>query len=76
MRGERRNLQTGNYIFHFVRSPLKLWLLPCNNADTEQKFYFTNYDEEGIPPLLEEDMEEELEKELEETDQSQRHNEL
>ena len=45
----------------FNRSPLKLWLQPCNNADTEQKFYFTNYDEDGIPPILEEDLEEDLE---------------
>ena len=58
----------------FFRSPLKLWLLPCNNADTEQKFYFTNYDEDGIPPILEDDLEDELEEELEEREQ--RHSEL
>ena len=58
----------------FNRSPLKLWLLPCNNADTEQKFYFTNYDEDGIPPILEDDLEDELEEELEEREQ--RHSEL
>ena len=50
-----------------TRSPLKLWLQPCNNADTEQKWYFTNYDEDGIPPLLEEE---------EEGEEEPRHNEL
>ena len=32
-----------------TRTPLKLWLLECNPGDTEQKWFFTNYDEEGIP---------------------------
>ena len=42
-----------------TRYPLKLWLQPCDKADTEQKWYFTNFDEDGIPPLLEEDIYEE-----------------
>ena len=69
-------LRPANLIF--CRSPLKLWLLPCNNADTEQKFYFTNYNEDGIPPILEEEMEEELEEELEEEmeETEHRHSEL
>ena len=33
------------------RHPLKLWLVPCSKSDTEQKWYFTNYDEDGIPPV-------------------------
>ena len=37
----------------FFRSPLKLWLSPCNHSDTEQKWYFTNYEEEGIPAIEE-----------------------
>jgi hypothetical protein len=32
-----------------TRTPLKLWLVECNSGDTEQKWFFTNYDEEGIP---------------------------
>jgi len=28
--------------------PLKLWLKPCNAMDDEQKWFFTNYEEEGI----------------------------
>jgi hypothetical protein len=39
----------------FFRSPLKLWLSPCNHSDTEQKWYFTNYEEEGIPAIEEEE---------------------
>eukprot|EP00092_Neocalanus_flemingeri_P057783 GFUD01068747.1.p1 GENE.GFUD01068747.1~~GFUD01068747.1.p1 ORF type:complete len:529 (+),score=152.63 GFUD01068747.1:378-1964(+) len=31
-----------------TRTPLKLWLKPCNMQDTEQKWYFTNFDEEGL----------------------------
>jgi len=27
-----------------------LWLLPCERSDTQQKWYFTHYQEEGIPP--------------------------
>jgi len=34
-----------------TRQPLKLWLEPCNKGDTEQKWFFTNYDENGIPPI-------------------------
>jgi hypothetical protein len=37
--------------FDIFSSPLKLWLSPCNRSDTEQKWYFTNYDEEGIPTI-------------------------
>ena len=40
-----------------TRSPLKLWLVKCNRADTEQKWYFTHYAEEGIPPHTEEEYE-------------------
>jgi polypeptide N-acetylgalactosaminyltransferase len=36
-----------------TREPLLLWLVKCNRADTEQKWYFTNYEEEGIPPYKE-----------------------
>eukprot|EP00088_Acartia_fossae_P014334 TRINITY_DN17664_c0_g1_i2.p1 TRINITY_DN17664_c0_g1~~TRINITY_DN17664_c0_g1_i2.p1 ORF type:complete len:593 (+),score=94.71 TRINITY_DN17664_c0_g1_i2:2-1780(+) len=39
-----------------TRQPLKLWLVPCNRFDTEQKWYFTNYAEEGIPPYEEVDV--------------------
>jgi len=31
-----------------TRSPLKLWLKPCSNQDTEQKWYFTHYDDQGL----------------------------
>jgi len=31
-----------------TRTPLKLWLKSCNMQDTEQKWYFTNFDEEGL----------------------------
>jgi len=43
-----------------TRSPLKLWLVVCNHSDTEQKWYFTNYDEEGIPNRPEEEEHDEL----------------
>ena len=33
-----------------TRHPLKLWLVDCDKSDTEQKWYFTNYNEDGIPP--------------------------
>jgi hypothetical protein len=42
-----------------TRTPLKLWLLPCNPTDTEQKWFFTNYSEDGIPHIEEEQEEEE-----------------
>jgi len=31
-----------------TRTPLKLWLKPCKMEDTEQRWYFTNYEDEGI----------------------------
>ena len=46
-----------------TRSPLKLWLLPCNPGDTEQKWFFTNFDEEGIPHRSARGLEEEEEEE-------------
>ena len=45
--------------FLFFRSPLKLWLEKCDNSDTQQKWYFTNYDEEGIPAVTDQEEEEE-----------------
>ena len=42
------------------RSPLKLWLSPCNHSDTEQKWYFTNYEEEGIPAITDQAEHDEL----------------
>jgi len=51
-----------------TREPLLLWLLPCERADTQQKWYFTHYQEEGIPPReaswIEEDIIEDSEEEL------------
>ena len=52
-----------------TRQPLKLWLQPCNHADTEQKWYFTNFEEEGIPQIN--SQEEQLE-----ADEEERHTEL
>jgi len=42
-----------------TRSPLKIWLVACNAMDTEQKWFFTNFDEDGIPRLQEQEEEEE-----------------
>ena len=48
------------------RSPLKLWLVPCNHSDTQQKWYFTNYDEDGIPPVYSEDHDDSIDNSKEE----------
>ena len=32
-----------------TRHPLKLWLEPCDETDPEQKWFFTNYNQSGIP---------------------------
>jgi len=37
-----------------TRSPLKLWLVDCLDNDTQQKWYFTNYDNEGLPTIYKE----------------------
>ncbi len=47
-----------------TRTPLKLWLVPCNPGDTEQKWFFTQYDEEGIPHPPQEDQQEDPRDEL------------
>jgi len=31
-----------------TRTPLKLWLTRCDKSETEQKWYFTRWDDEGI----------------------------
>lgn len=31
-----------------TRHPLKLWLKECDSKDTEQKWFWTNYDEDGV----------------------------
>ena len=31
-----------------TRTPLKLWLVKCSSQDTQQKWYFTKFDEEGL----------------------------
>ena len=31
-----------------TRSPLKLWLKECNSKDTEQKWYWSNFDDDGV----------------------------
>ena len=33
------------------RTPLQLWLVECNKADTQQKWFFTNFEENGIPDI-------------------------
>jgi len=38
-----------------TRNPLKLWLVACNKMDTEQKWFFTNYDEDGLHNSLSRD---------------------
>ena len=31
-----------------TRTPLKLWLKDCNSRDTEQKWFWSNFDDEGL----------------------------
>ena len=50
--GALQLLETGECL-KVTRTPLKLWLVPCSPTDTEQKWFFTHYDEEGIPKLAE-----------------------
>lgn len=50
-----------------TRSPLKLWLKPCNAQDTEQKWFFTQYEEEGIV---------ETERRMAKDEEGERHGEL
>ena len=38
-----------------TRSPLKLWLKPCNSQDTEQRWFFTEFDDQGVFISEEED---------------------
>ena len=40
--------QQSNLCLKVTRSPLKLWLKECNQQDKEQKWYFTNYDDQGL----------------------------
>ena len=49
------NLNILNFSTLFNRYPLKLWLKPCDTADPEQKWFFTNYNQNGIPPRLHEE---------------------
>lgn len=35
-----------------TRTPLKLWLVACNKLDTEQRWFFTHYDEDGLHKSL------------------------
>ena len=37
-----------NLCLKVTRSPLKLWLVECSQQDKEQKWYFTNYDDQGL----------------------------
>ena len=41
------------------RTPLQLWLVECNKADTQQKWFFTNFEENGIPDIGESEDDEE-----------------
>ena len=41
---------TSHECIKVTRHPLKLWLVDCDKSDTEQKWYFTSYNEDGIPP--------------------------
>lgn len=59
------HLPTGQCL-RVTRSPLKLWLVPCNYSDTQQKWYFTNYDEDGIPPVHREDHDDSIDNSKEE----------
>ena len=40
--------QQSNLCLKVTRTPLKLWLKECNQQDKEQKWYFTNYDDQGL----------------------------
>ena len=40
--------------------------MPCNHSDTQQKWYFTNYDEDGIPPVYSEDHDDSIDNSKEE----------
>ena len=31
-----------------TRTPLKLWLVECDQRDSLQKWYFTNFDDQGL----------------------------
>lgn len=31
-----------------TRTPLKLWLVKCDQRDTTQRWHFTNFDDEGL----------------------------
>ena len=31
-----------------TRTPLKLWLKPCNSQDTEQRWFFSEFDDQGV----------------------------
>jgi len=42
-----------------TRTPLQLWLVECNKADTQQKWFFTNFEENGIPDIGESEDDEE-----------------
>jgi len=41
--------QPTNNCLRVTREPLLLWLVPCEPSDTQQKWYFTIYQEEGFP---------------------------
>jgi len=48
--GALQELESGMCL-KVTRDPLKLWLVKCKTTDTEQRWYFTHYDDEGIPKL-------------------------
>jgi len=45
--GQLQHVPSGSCL-RVTRTPLKLWLVTCRPGDTEQQWWFTNYNEEGI----------------------------
>merc|ERR1719219_953958 len=45
--GQMQHVPSGSCL-RVTRTPLKLWLVTCRPGDTEQQWWFTNYNEEGI----------------------------
>ena len=37
-----------NLCLRVTRTPLKLWLEKCDQRNSEQKWYFSNYDDHGL----------------------------
>ena len=45
--GLLRHEQAGKCL-KVTRTPLKLWLKECNSRDTEQKWHWTHFDDDGL----------------------------